>query len=227
MGYYVDNDAIRVTARGTAEAEFASVTYRAKASKSAKTGAEAKALVQPMIEQIKSVVHEHAERGKIDTGRLKTTFAVDVDTNRHTGEFCGYKATYSIEFTGRQVSAATGIHDVLTSLGEVQAPTPVFNLDTTAEVQSMAFHDAVARARELFAGQCAALDLNPSDFYVLTWAVETDRPSGKTLSVASSSTGSVVEVSPGRAVLEVTVTLLWTRKPTATVAPASIRPPAK
>jgi uncharacterized protein YggE len=217
MGYYGDSDVIAVGAKGTCETEFTSATYRATVTTSAKTGPEAKEKARPIIEKIRQVVLAHADKAGIDTQRLKTQFSVDVEKNRNTGDFVGYQANYSASFTGKSVKAAPEVHDALTSIEGVQAPTPVYNVNEAQEVQAKAFADAVGKAQAKFAGQCVALGYSPDDYEVHSWSIQEEQPRGKTLSFSVNAADHVkpVGLEPGKASLDVTANLAYVRrKPT-------------
>jgi len=217
MGYYGDHpECISVTSKGSAETAFTKATYRATVTTSGKTGPAAKDRALPVIEQIRKTILAHAEKATLDTGRLKTTFAVDVETHRQTGEFLGYRAVYSAEFSGTNVREAPFVHDALTSIEGVQSPTPVYHVDDGVEVHAAAFADAVGKAKAKFAAQCKGLGVDPNFYEVTTWTIQEDTPRGKTLSFQANATEpKAVGLEPGKATLDLNVTFVFApKKPT-------------
>ena len=212
MSYYGNQEIISVTAKGSSETEFASATFKANVVTEGKTGPEAKERAFPIIEKIKKTIVGHAESAKIDTQRLKTTFSVEIDTHRTTGAFIGYKAVYSITFTGTNVAAAPAVHDALTSIEHVQSPTPIYNLNDSAGVNAASFANAVQKANLKFGDQCKALGLPFDDFYVQSWSIQEERPAGKTLSFTEGPTAKPIGMEPGKASFDMTVNFAYARK---------------
>jgi uncharacterized protein YggE len=213
MAYYGQN--IGITARGTTDTEFTSASFKATVITEGSTGPEAKEKALPIIERIKKAISGHASSAGIDTTRLKTTFDVDIRHDRHTGNFAGYKATYTVAFKAKNVGAATSVHDTLTSivvdgLG-VQAPTPIFNIDDSPEVRDRAFTDAVSKMTRTWQDQCRALKLDEKDFFLRTWTIQEERPHGKVLSIQVSE-DSKPTIEPGKASFDTTVIFVWARK---------------
>jgi len=215
MSYY-GNGVIAITGKGCAETEFTSATYKVNVTTLGKTGPQAKEKALPIIEAIRKTILANADKAAIDTTRLKTTFSVDIETSRNTGEFVGYRASYSATFTGKNVVAALAMHDALTSIEGVQAPTPIYNVDDSLEIQNRAFKDAVEKAKSKFEGQCFGLGLRPNDFDVQSWSIQEEQPRGKTLSFNSDAgRPQAVGLEPGKATLDLTVTLVYVaKKPT-------------
>jgi uncharacterized protein YggE len=209
---YYGNEVINVTARGSAETEFVSATFKASITTHGKTGPKAKGEASPIIEKLKQTILSHADKGGIDTTRLKTTFAVVIDTNRNTGEFVGYKAVYTIDFTGTNVKAAPMIHDALTSIENVQAPTPVYNLSEASSVHALAFAAAVDKAALRFKDQCAALKFNADDFLIASWSITDEEHHGKTLSFSEPESPKAVGLEPGKASIDIKVAFAYVRK---------------
>jgi uncharacterized protein YggE len=200
-------DTISIHVKGSVETEFVSATFKAGVTTQGDTGPEAKEKAVPIREQILKVVQAHAEKARIDTTHLETTFGVDVDTHRTTGEFIGYKALYTITFTAKNVVEAPALHDALTSIAGVRSPTPVYNLNDAADVQARAFADAVAKGRVKFEAQCAALDLGPKNYRLASWTIREEEPRGKVLSFREGPTARAIGLEPGKATLDVHVTL--------------------
>lgn len=203
MSYGTQQDTISITSRGTTEAAFTSVTFKASATATGKTGPAAKEETKGRIEAILKVVAAFTERAGIEKDRLRTTFAVDVwkEYNGHRHEFKGYRATYTIAFNAKNVAEATALHDALTSINGVEAETPVFNIDDSPQVVAHVFADAVKKAKITFSNQCAALNFNAESFEIVNWRfIPGHRGSGKFLSLSSEDES--VEIAPGRAVLE-------------------------
>jgi uncharacterized protein YggE len=203
--YYGDPDTIQIHAKGITETEFSSASFFARIIAQGKTGPAAKEQIVPIIEKLKKTILGHAESASIDTSRLKTTFDVVVDQQRNTGEFIGYKAVYTIQFTGKNVIAAPAVHDALTSIESVQAETPIYNVDDSAEVHARAFDDAATKAQIKFEHQCKAVHLNPQYYVIKSWAITEEQPRGKTLSFREGATAKPVGMEPGKASLEMRV----------------------
>lgn len=212
MSYYGDSGVITVNVKGSAETEFTSVTFKATVTTQAPLGPEAKEMARPAIEAIKKTILEHAETVGIDTHRLKTSFSVDSYNDRQTGKFSGYEARYTISFNGKNVVEALKLHDALTSLRGVEAPTPVFNIDDSADVHARAFNLAAAKAFEKFNNQCVALKLTPTAFEVASWSIDEEQPRGKTLSFSEGATAKPVGLEPGKASLDMRVTFAFRRR---------------
>ena len=215
MGYYGDADVISISAKGTTETRFTGATYRATVSCSAATGPEAKEKALPIMAKVRDVIEKFEKSAGLDSSRVRTTFDVDVETHRSTGEFLGHKAVWTCRFTGTEVREAPVVHGALTSIDGVRAPTPTYSVDDSAEVHAVAFRDAVTKAQKLFEAHCAALGFQPSEFYVKSWTTQDDdRGGGKTLSYATTATDAIkaVGLEPGKASLDVNVTLAYARK---------------
>jgi uncharacterized protein YggE len=212
LGMYYGNEVISVTAKGSAETEFVSATFKASITTHGKTGPKAKEQAVPIIEKLKEIILAHADKAGIDTTRLKTTFSVEIDTHRNSGEFVGYRAVYTINFTGTNVKAAPLVHDALTSIDSVQAPTPIYNLSEASSVHALAFANAVDRAGARFKDQCAALKLNDDDFKVASWSITDEEHRGKTLSFSEPESPKAVGLEPGKASIDIKVTFAYVRK---------------
>lgn len=209
MSYYAGTEVVAVLVKGSTETEFTSASFRALVTTYGPTGPVAKEKALPAIDAIKQAIIAHAEKVGIDLDRLKTSFAVDIHHERATGNFAGYKALYAINFTGRNVVEALKLHDALTSLEGVEAPTPVFNLNDSAEVHARAFTDAVEKAKIKFNNQCKAIGMDPSFFRIASWSIQEEEPRGKMLSFTEGATAKPVGLEPGKAVLDMRVTFAF------------------
>jgi uncharacterized protein YggE len=210
MSYY-SNEIVSVTSKGSAEADFVSASFKASVTTQGKTGLEAKEKAIPTIEALLKTIRAHAVEAGIDTNRLKTTFAVDVDTNQSTGRFIGYKAMYTISFTGTIVAAAPILHDALTSIEYVEAHTPIYNLDDSSDIHARAFADAVRKNTVKFGDQCKALGLDAKSFYPISWTVTADEHHGKTLSF-TDATAKPIGLETGKGSIDIRVTIAYSRK---------------
>lgn len=209
MAYYNNGDNVVLTlAKGSTETEFTSATFKAMVTTYGTTGPMAKEKALPCIEAIKRAIVSYGETVGIDMDRLKTSFSVDIHHARNTGEFAGYKANYTITFTGRNVVEALKLHDALTSIEGVEAPTPIFNLNDSADVHARAFADAVAKARIKFQSQCAALDIDPNMYETTSWSIQEEEPRGKMLSFSEGAQAKPVGLEPGKAVFDMKVTFV-------------------
>jgi uncharacterized protein YggE len=209
MAYYGQN--IGISARGTTDTEFVSATFKATVITEGKTGPDAKEQALPVIEKIKKAIASHATSAGIDMTKLKTTFDVDIRHNRNSGEFNGYKATYTVNFQAKKVGAATAVHDSLTSIDSVQSPTPIFNLDDSPEVRDRAFTHAANQAIRTFTDQCRALKLDPNEFFIRSWSIQEERPHGKVLSLQVAEDAKPT-IEPGKASFDVNVIFIWAKK---------------
>ncbi len=212
---YLGTNVINITAKGTAASAFTSATFKASVTTTGNTGPAAKELAIPRIEAIKGVIAKLAAEAGIETDRLSTSFAVDVNRERDSSGhyvFKGYRAVYTISFKAVRVEQATTVHDALTSIEGVEAVSPVFNLDNSPIVEAEAFQKAVDLARLKFGNQCKALGKLPEEYEVTAWSVEEDQPQGKMLSLGGGAGPSAIEIEPGKALLEVTVAMSFTPK---------------
>lgn len=204
----MNEDSIRIKAPGSTETEFKTVSFRASVTATARTGPAAKKEAKGRIDQILQVVAAFTTRAGIETDRVRTTFAVDVTKDYTTGAFNGYQALYTISFKAKKISEAVALHDALTSIDGVESPTPVFNFDDSPEVRARVFENAASKAKATFESQCRALSYDPERFHISRWYfVPEHRPSGKFLSpvsVTDDTASSSVDITPGRALLEMT-----------------------
>lgn len=215
------SNVIQVEVTGSTETAFTSASFRAHVTTFGDTGPEAKEKAKSTVESIKAVIARFAERAGIETDRVKTTFDVDVNKvyDRNTGvqTFNGYRAVYTAAFSAKNVAEATAVHDALTSIAGVEAPTPVFHADNSPEVFRRAFQDAATKAQTRFNDQCDVLKLRASNFECVNWVIPRNHGGGgKVMALAGSANGGddgPIEVEPGRAVLDVTVTFYFQKAP--------------
>jgi uncharacterized protein YggE len=211
MSNYVQ-DYIVIKAKGVAETSFTSATFRASITTTGQTGPAAKAEAKTRIEQVYDVISQFTKRADIEADRVRTTFAVDVWRDRSTYTFKGYQAVYTIVFDAKNVDEVVALHDALTSINGVESPTPVFNMDTSPEIQAKVFQDAVNKAKATFNHQCKALGFDPALFEIYSWTPESEhRASGKFVSLLADDEGAV-EVTPGRAFCETTYSFKYALK---------------
>lgn len=211
---------ISVSGQGTAKAKFTSVGYSVSVNANGKTGPAAKKAAKPTIEKIRTVIAEHAKSAELDTTRLTSDFHIqkvtEYDPATRTNKHGGYLATYSVSFTGKNVEAATAVHDVLTSIEGAEADSPQFRVEASSTLEAKAFADAVAKAQKRFADQCKALSLDPSDYAVASWTTREDQPNrGKMMALAAevgTAGDEPVQIEPGKAEFRVNVTVSFTHK---------------
>jgi uncharacterized protein YggE len=206
-------DSIDVTVSGSAATTFTHAEFRADVTTYGKTGPEARGAAKPVIEAIRAVIVRYANVAKVETDRVRTTFAVGLhrryDAPTHGQVVDGYRAVYTASFRALNVAEAGDLHDALTSIPGVESPTPIFHMDRTLGIYTAAFTEAAVLARARFLSECEAIGVVPSAFEVVGWRVEDDRPSGK---MARMSEGEgVLGVDPGRAVLDLCVTFSYRR----------------
>ena len=211
-------ETVSVSAQGTAQAKFTTVKYSAMIRMTAPTGPEAKEKAQPIIQALRKVLDQHAKTAEIDMQRLQTDFPVELieEQNHVTGVVhIGYRATYTLGCTGKNVAAASKFHDALTSIPGVTAQSPQFCVDKALDLEKTAFEDGVATAKKRFEYQCRALGLNPSNYTIGTWSMHEDRGyRGKVMAAmsAESAGGGPVELEPGKAEHTVNVNVTFVRK---------------
>lgn len=211
MGY--DHTTIEITAKGSAETAFTSATFTAFVSTHAETGLVAKQKAAPIIDKIKKVLQTFADSAQIKTDRIKTSFGVDTELNRNTGEHVGYKSHYSVTFEAKNVEKSLALHDALTSVEGASAPTPVFNIDNTHEVYIAAFTEAVKEARQKFEGQCQVVGIDASHYRISDWDIRGEIPrGGKFLSFKNDGSAQPIGLEVGKALLEMTVVFSFVLK---------------
>jgi uncharacterized protein YggE len=215
--YYSGQSTIEIKTKGSADAAFKSARFEAKITTIDKTGPAAKAKAKDRIAAIWHVIQSFAYKADIDTDRLRTTFAVDShkEHDRTTGDmkFMGYRATYTISFTGRNVLEAIGVHDALTSIEGVESPSPIFEIDESPEVHARAFAAAFKAAGIKFGMQLDATGLGAvkNEFVLRTWGIDEEQSRGKMLSVGNGPAAESVGIEPGKATLEMNVTFVFER----------------
>jgi uncharacterized protein YggE len=209
---------VSVTGHGTAQATFTAVQYSAAVNTTGKTGPKAKEAAKPIIAQIRDLIEKNAEEAGLDVQRIKPTFritkAVRYDESKRQQVHDGYQANYTVAFVGKDVAAATKLHDQLTSIEGVEADTPVFLVDSSLDLEAEAFRLAVKDAKDRFESQCLALGMRTDTFRLVTWNAGDDHGHrGKVMALAASSGGGgkPVDLEPGKADKTVTVTLQYVR----------------
>lgn len=204
---------ISVTSKGSAESTFTSVEYKASIVVEGPTGPAAKEKARPIMDHLQGVLGAYGEAAGLDLARLKTTFDVEatyVNGSDGARRFNGYRATYTATFVGSNVAKAMAFHDAITSIEGVQSPSPNFRMDNLDGVSQRAFQNAAKRAQEKFEGQCAALGLDPKSYAIDSWSLYDEEPRGKTLTFKDVK-AEAVGLEPGKAILDVRVTLSFTR----------------
>lgn len=215
-------DSISISATGAAEAVFTHASFQVTISATAETGPEAKEQARPRIDNVLKVVKDFGEKAAIDTNKLQSRFSVNSyrSHNHNTGlsELRGYSATYELSFNAKNVEEATALHDALTSIKGVDAPSPEFHVEANDTLRQVAFQNAVNSARERFKAQCTALGLDPNNFYIASWSDEGDRPvfRGKSMALEAAaspmSSSEPIALKPGSATYSVRVSLEYARR---------------
>ena len=205
---------ISIKGTGRVAAEFTSVSYKLQINGEGTTGPEAKEKARPVMDKVKALAQEWAERAGINRERIETSFSVSerqaLNADRTAHVFAGYRATFSMKFEGSNVAAATDFHDALTSVDGAQVSTPVFNVKGSVEVEERAFAAAVTNARDRFAKQCKALELTPDHYEIATWRIEeVQRHAGKTLMLTEDA---LAKLTPGNTEYSVDVVVTFTLK---------------
>lgn len=213
MAYLEGKNIILVTGKARVDTEFTSATFKVVIKERGENGPAAKGKAAPTIEKVKNVVREYAKAADIDTTRLRTTLKTDIAHNRQTGEPNGYECEYTMSFTGKNLAEATAVHDALTGIVGAHAPSPIFNVNDAEEVQERAFKIAVDAARKKFESHCKALGLNSDNYEVTAWSPQSDEEHhGKTLSIRTEEGPKPVGLEPGKASLDVKVSVWFTRR---------------
>lgn len=211
---------INVTGQGIAKAKFTSVGYSVTVNANGKTGPAAKKAAKPTIDKIRAVIAEHAKTAELDTTRLTSDFHIqkvtEFDHATRTNKHGGYMATYSVSFTGKNIEAATTVHDALTSIDGAEADSPQFRVEASSALEAKAFENAIKKAKQRFVDQCKALGLDPDDYTVASWTTREDQPHrGKMMALAAdvgSSGDEPVQIEPGKAEFRVNVTISFAQK---------------
>lgn len=212
--YDIERNEIKVNVKGFASSTFTHASLNVSVVTQADTGPAAKDLARPTIAKIREVIARHAEAAKVDSERLRASFSVQPDVRYSGGESSmrGYKASYAVRFECRDVTASLALHDELTGVAGITAETPVFHMANEGKVFDDAFADAAKKAKAKFESQCKAVGRDPDSFQISSWYVSDEIPRGKTLSVGANARTTEADVEPGRAVLELTVTFLFTHR---------------
>jgi uncharacterized protein YggE len=213
---YTTPNQISVNAKGSAESRFTKATFKVTVSEVASTGPEAKNKIDPLIGIVFKIIQANAETAGLEADRVTTTKSVEPEythTNSGGRVASGYRATFTASFAGRNVIEALSVHDQLTSLAGVVADTPVFHVDDASEFANAAFADGVKKARAKFEAQCKALSLDPAAYQVSSWSIEDEQPRGKSLSFTDGAKPRGSAAEPGKAMLDVRVQVLFTKKP--------------
>ena len=213
--YYNTTDMITIKTRGIANTSFTSASFKAHLTTYANTGPAAKEAAKDLVASIWTVLNDHADTARIERDKIRTTFDVDVHTTHDPQTRAmvntGYKATYTIEFKVQNVGAAIQVHDALTSLDGISAPTPIFKADESLEIYERAFKNAFEKAQELFKAQCQITGYKFEDFVLQFWDTEKEQAVGKFLSVANKPEIKAGP-EPGQATLEMEVTFVYRHK---------------
>jgi uncharacterized protein YggE len=208
----MNTDSIRITCKGTHATVFTEALLKASVTTYGKTGPEAKEAAKKTIEALRNVIFDHMKLASIEADRIKTSFHVDVHRTQYNVKPEGYKATYTIAFVARDVVQAIALHDKLTSIEDVQSPTPIFRTDESPEIQARAFADAVSKAERKFKDQCTALGLSPDDYAIQAWETDEDRDRDQGVGKTLNMTGETIWNAVGKAMYDVTLTVAFSQR---------------
>lgn len=204
---------ININAVGRAQSVFSSVSYSATVVADGPTGPVAKGRARPAMDKLREVVMGYADEAKLDRSRVRTTFSVDlIPDHSRSQQFLGYRAVYTMSFSGSDVGASVKLHDAITSIEGVQSPSPVFLPDRKNDAPRAAFEDAFSQIRKKFAEQCGVAGLDPDAYEVVDWSShdydESRRGGGKFLALDESSSA----IEPGKAEVSISVTASFRRR---------------
>lgn len=215
---------VEITGTGTADAKFTKVTYAVRVAQNGRTGPEAKERARPIIENVLKVLKEHADQAGIDPESIKSLLSVEevssYDHNTRENVFGGYRASYSLTFSGSNVDEASKLHDALTSIDDARASSPAFEIGSNDELLLHATTRAFAAANSRFRMECEVLGLDPDDYEIRTWSTGHDHGTrakslGLEAAVAMDAPmAAPIEIRAGKAVRSVTLTVSYARKAT-------------
>lgn len=219
-----------ISARGFVTAEYDTASFAMTFSEVAPKAKAAKAKLKKGVEQVTSTLETLKKSGLVmlaSTYRTSVTVAPNWVYNDKTrrNDLEGQKATYTVSFQTQTLEMVNDVYDALSELdlNELNLGAPTHSVRAEAELKQQALEDAWRVAQVLFANQCKVLGLNPSNYTVNSWQVDY---SGQTYGKFRNSTNAVamsagggfsadeddaIEINAGRARVEVTLTVNYSR----------------
>ena len=205
------SDDTRIQVPGTATTRYTGANFTVQASRRDSVGSIAMDQIVGVAKRIREFLTEWTERAEIDAQGIRVVSKLGPHQNRQTYENDGYVADYTCTFLARDILEGIALHRALTQIEGVTAPSPVFVLDDSRSVYKLAFQDAVQKAMERFADQCAALGKKATDYVIVNWGVsEREAVSAKLMSYDPTEDDGGVGL--GRAILKLEVTFVFRLK---------------
>lgn len=157
-----------VTVTGVATAEYDTAIYTCSVQGTGATGPKAKEAARPAIDALNATLDVLEASGvKIDRAGLRAepdvqpAYEYDASRNRLPR---GYTASYMLTFQSSSVDRCSEVHDKLTEIEGVSAPSPTFKIKDLTKLHSKALRDAIRKRDARFKDECKALGLNPDDY---------------------------------------------------------------
>jgi uncharacterized protein YggE len=212
-----------VSATGTAETTYKSVTFSMTITARGKDNAEARAKIDVTHAELrKTIIALNKGGARIDEAGMKIGYETQPwnEYNQLTREQenKGYQVTASLNCTTEKVDAATVIMDALTKINGAIVASPNFTADDSAAARKNAFQAAFDRAMEDFRLQCSVLGENPDVYMVASYSptAAAYRPPMETRAMAvaaSAPAAPPTEIKAGKAEITSSVTLNFVKKP--------------
>lgn len=216
----------QVSALGAAVADFDMARFTVTATTNGDTGAEAKAALREVVDQLSALYESFASEGLVENRRTNVSVSprrdFDHATRQHT--LVGYQATYNLVFHSSNLDKVSLIHDSLTNIEGVQANEPTFDVKNKSELSKEAFQNAFDKCKERFESECAVLGKSASSYTVGHWNVhysEDDRHGGGVRTMSMESAGFAadsdpIEIHTGKAEVTCNLTVAFVPKKKAT-----------
>lgn len=224
-----NNVVTSVAARGFVTADYDTASFALIFSETAPKARKAKEQLKKGVEQISSTLETLKNKGlNMVVGTYRTGVTVQpsyvYNSSTRVNDFKGQKATYTVSFQTQSLEMVNDVYDTLSDLDlhEFTLNSPSYFVKAEADLKQQALEDAWVVAQIIFGNQCRTLGLNPDNFVVNNWEVDySGQQYGKlrnSLNAVSLSAGGgiddddAIEINAGRARVEVTLTVGYTRK---------------
>lgn len=226
----MSNPVTNINARGFVVADFDLATFSLSFNEFAPKAREAKSKLKKGVEKITAAIEDLKKRGlEILVTHYRSNVQVQPHYvyDRNTGEqrMQGQKATYSVTFQTPTLEMCNEAYDVLSELdvNEFTVNSPTYSVRKEADLKQQALEDAWKVAQTLFANQCKVLGQDPKNFSVATWNVNYGGDhhgfakgrnfmnSTMALGGAAPEGDDAIELNAGRAVVDVVLTVSYTR----------------
>lgn len=227
----MSNQVTSVSARGFVVADFDTATFTLSFNEFAPKSRDAKLKLKKGVEKITSTIEALKQKGlQVLVTHFKSNITVgpnqvyDRMTSQHKIE--GQKATYNVTFQTPTLEMVSEAYDAISELdvNELTVNSPAFSLRAEAALKQQALEDAWKVAQTLFNNQCSVLGLDPSNYSVNSWKVNYSgydhggfakgrNFSNSTAAVSNGeySGDDVIELNSGRAVVDVILTVDYTK----------------